>query len=223
MYLLVVEDDASVARVVKRALVDAGERVDVVGTGLEGAARAETGAYDVIILDVMLPDVDGFLVCRSLRKGRVHTPIVLLTARDSVPDRVNGLDAGADDYLVKPFAVEELLARIRAVTRRGPATADDQILRVGDLTLDLIHRTARRGEQEWALTAKEFDLLVFLMRHPGHVLTKQQIFDHVWGYYSAAASNVVETYIHYLREKIDHGFARPLLRTIRGIGYTIKE
>jgi DNA-binding response OmpR family regulator len=223
MYVLVVEDDPGVARLVKRALVEAGERVDAVGTGVEGATRAETGAYDVVVLDVMLPDVDGFRVCRSLRQQGVHTPIVMLTARDGVPDRVHGLDAGADDYLIKPFAVEELLARIRAVTRRGPATGDDQALRVGDLLLDLTRRTVERGGREVELTAKEYDLLVFLMRHPGQVLTKKQILDHVWGYDAATASNVVETYVHYLREKIDRGHARPLLRTIRGVGYTIKE
>lgn len=223
MYVLVIEDDASVARVVKRALVEAGERVDVVDAGLEGAARAETGAYDVVVLDVMLPDVDGFRVCRSLRKQGVRTPILMLTARDSVPDRVHGLDAGADDYLVKPFAVEELLARIRAVTRRGPTSADDQSLRVGDLVLDLNGRTARRDEREIELTVKEFDLLAYLMRRPGQVLTKKQILDHVWGYDAATASNVVETYVHYLREKVDRGHPRPFIRTVRGVGYTVKE
>src|SRR5579884_2481850 len=155
MYVLVVEDDAGVARMVKRALVEAGERVDVVDAGVEGATRAETGAYDAIILDVMLPDVDGFRVCRSLRQQGVHTPIVMLTARDGVPDRVHGLDAGADDYLVKPFAVEELLARLRAVLRRAAEEQDERLV-VADLSLDIATHTVTRAGQPIELTPREF-------------------------------------------------------------------
>jgi DNA-binding response OmpR family regulator len=147
----------------------------------------------------------------------------MLTARDTVLDRVRGLDAGADDYVVKPFAVEELLARVRALDRRVAHPAVDDLLRLGDLALDLGRHEARRGQRTISLTAKEFALLRYLMRHPSRVLTKEQITDHVWGYDSEATSNVVEIYIHYLREKIDRGFARPLIRTVRGAGYMMRE
>jgi DNA-binding response OmpR family regulator len=223
MHVLVVEDDSRVARVIARALLDAGERVDVADTAQSGLVRAASDVYDVIVLDVMLPDGDGFQICRDLRQRGLRTPVLMLTARDAVPDRVRGLDAGADDYLIKPFAVEELLARLRALLRRGPATSGDRTFRVGDLVLDLDDRTARRDERAIELTAREFDLLVYLMRHAGQVLTKNQILDHVWGYDAATASNVVEAYVHYLRDKIDRGFARPLIRTMRGVGYMIKE
>jgi DNA-binding response OmpR family regulator len=223
MHVLVVEDDSRVARVIARALLDAGERVDVADTAQSGLVRAASDVYDVIVLDVMLPDGDGFQICRDLRQRGLRTPVLMLTARDAIPDRVRGLDAGADDYLIKPFAVEELLARLRALLRRGPAASGDRTFRVGDLVLDLDDRTARRDERAIELTAREFDLLVYLMRHAGQVLTKNQILDHVWGYDAATASNVVEAYVHYLRDKIDRGFARPLIRTMRGVGYMIKE
>ena len=222
MFVLVVEDDARVARLVGRAISEAGWRVDFAYDGADGLARAETGAYDAIVLDLMLPELDGIEVCRALRKKRVLTPVLMLTARDAIPDRVRGLNAGADDYLTKPFALEELIARLRALARRGTPLAEDLTLRVGDLQLDLSAREARRGDLQIELTAKEFDLLEYLMRHPGHVLSKSSISDHVWGYDSEATSNVVEIYIHYLRNKIDRSSARPLIRTVRGIGYTIK-
>jgi DNA-binding response OmpR family regulator len=223
MYLLLVEDDPRVARVVERALAEADHRVDVAHDGEEGLARAESGAYDLIVLDVMLPEIDGIEVAREVRRGRVRTPILMLTARDAVADRVRGLDAGADDYLTKPFALEELLARVRALGRRASDGLGEDALRVGDLTLDLQRHEARRGDRTIELTAKEFDLLAYLMRNAGRVLTKGQIVDHVWGYDNEASSNVVEIYIHYLRDKIDRDFARPLIRTVRGVGYTIKE
>jgi DNA-binding response OmpR family regulator len=171
----------------------------------------------------MLPEIDGLEVARELRRQRVRTPILMLTARDAVPDRVRGLDAGADDYLTKPFALEELLARVRALGRRGSESGEDS-LTVGDLVLDLASHEARREGKTIELTAKEFDLLAYLMRNAGRVLSKDQITEHVWGYDSQATSNVVEIYIHYLREKIDRAFphARPLIRTVRGVGYTIK-
>ena len=222
MYVLLVEDDPRISRLVERALAEGGHRVDAVHDGDEGFARASTGAYDLVVLDVMLPGMDGFAVAKSLRRDRVRTPILMLTARDAVADRVVGLDAGADDYLTKPFALEELLARVRALGRRG-AEADGGVLMVGDLTLDEQRHEVRRGDKTIELTAKEFDLLAFLMRHAGKVLSKSQIVDHVWGYDAAATSNVVEIYVHYLRDKIDRGAARPLIRTIRGVGYTIKE
>jgi DNA-binding response OmpR family regulator len=223
MYLLLVEDDARIARVVERALAEAGHRVDVVHDGHEGLARAESGAYDLILLDVMLPGMDGVAVAQELRRVKVRTPILMLTARDAVADRVRGLDAGADDYLTKPFALEELLARVRALGRRSGEGAEGERLRVGDLTVDLDRHEVRRGDREIQLTAREFELLVYFMRNAGRVLTKPQIVDHVWGYDAEATSNVVEIYVHYLRDKIDRGFSRPLLRTIRGVGYTLKE
>jgi DNA-binding response OmpR family regulator len=222
MYVLLVEDDPRISRVVERALLEAGHRVDPVHDGAEGLVRAETGAYDLLVLDVMLPEMDGLAVARQLRRKRARVPILMLTARDAVADRVTGLDAGADDYLTKPFALEELLARVRALGRRG-GDEPDPVLRVGDLSLDEGRREVRRGDTTIELTAREFDLLAYLMRHAGRVLSKDQILDHVWGYDAGATSNVVEIYVHYLRDKVDRGFARPLIRTIRGVGYTIKE
>src|SRR5262245_29851103 len=222
MYVLLVEDDPRIARVVERALLEAGHRVDPVYDGVEGLDRAGTGAYDLLVLDVMLPRMDGLEVARRLRRQHARVPILMLTARDAVADRVVGLDAGADDYLTKPFALEELLARVRALGRRG-AEGPDTVLRVGDLTLDESRREVHRAGRALALTAREFDLLSYLMRNAGRVLSKAQIVDHVWGYDAEATSNVVEIYVHYLRDKIDRGFPRPLLRTIRGVGYAIKE
>lgn len=222
MDVLVVEDDPRIARVVERALTDVGHRVEVAHDGLEGLTSAERGVHDLVVLDVMLPEMDGLEVARELRRQRLNIPILMLTARDAVPDRVRGLDAGADDYLSKPFALEELLARVRALGRRTSESMDDQ-LTVGELILDLARHEVRRGDREIELTAKEFDLLAYLMRHPGRVLSKDQITEHVWGYDSQATSNVVEIYIHYLRDKIDKGYPRPMIRTVRGVGYTIKD
>lgn len=222
MDVLVVEDDARVARLVARALSESGYRVEVAYDGLQGLTQAESGLFDAIVLDVMLPELDGLQVSRQLRKSKVRTPILMLTARDSVPDRVRGLDAGADDYLVKPFALDELLARVRALVRRANPDEHDDILRVADLSLDLTRHEVRRDEQQIALTPREFGLLHYLVRHQGQVMTKEQILDHVWGYDTDATLNVVEIYIHYLRDKIDRGFPRPLIRTVRGVGYTIR-
>jgi len=220
--ILLVEDDGRVARLVERTLAEAGHHVEVAYDGPSGLARGVAGAYDLIVLDILLPGMDGLDVCRRLRRRSVRTPILMLTARDAVPDRVRGLDAGADDYLVKPFALEEFLVRVRALERRS-GDAADEVLQVGDLTLDLGRHEAWRGGRAIELTAKEFGLLAYLMRAPGRVLTKERIADHVWGYDSETTSNVVEVYIHYLRDKIDKGFPRPLIRTVRGVGYTIKE
>src|ERR1700681_4167722 len=177
MDVLLVEDDPRIARVVERALTDVGHRVEVARDGLEGLTSAERGGHDLVVLDVMLPEMDGMEVAREMRRLRVRTPILMLTARDAVPDRVRGLDSGADDYLTKPFALEELLARVRALGRRGGDNAGDP-LTVGDLTLDLDQHQARRGDREIDLTAKEFDLLSYLMRNAGRILDKNQILDH---------------------------------------------
>ena len=223
MYILVVEDDARIANLVERALRGAGHRIDVVHDGAEGLTRAELGSYDLIVLDVMLPGMDGFAVARELRKSKVRIPILMLTARDAVADRVVGLDAGADDYLTKPFALEELLARVRALARRPADVLDGERLLVGDLSVDMARRDVRRGGVAVELTAKEFDLLAYLARNAGRVLSRSQIMDHVWGYDAEPASNVVDIYVHYLRDKIDRDSPQPLIRTIRGVGYTLKE
>jgi DNA-binding response OmpR family regulator len=222
MDVLLVEDDPRIARVVERALTDVGHRVEVAHDGLQGLTSAERGGHDLLVLDVMLPEMDGIEVARELRRQRMRTPILMLTARDAVPDRVRGLDAGADDYLTKPFALEELLARVRALGRRATESTED-LVQVGDLVLDVARHEVHRGAQSIELTAKEFDLLAYLMRNAGRVLSKDQITEHVWGYDSQATSNVVEIYIHYLRDKVDRGFSRPLIRTVRGVGYTIKD
>jgi DNA-binding response OmpR family regulator len=219
---LVVEDVPRVANLVERTLAEAGYQVDVAVDGAAGLALAGSTVHDLIVLDVLLPGLDGFEICRQLRSQKIRTPILMLTARDAVADRVRGLDAGADDYLTKPFALEELLARIRALGRRGRGEADEDALRVGDLTLNASTHEVRRDGRAIDLTAKEFALLQLLMTHPGRVLTKDQILDHVWGYDADVVSNVVEIYIHYLRDRIDRGFPRPLIRTVRGVGYTVK-
>jgi DNA-binding response OmpR family regulator len=227
MHVLLVEDDLRISRVVERALQEAGHDVDVAHDGDEGLERAEISVspgespYDLLVLDVMLPRRDGVSIARELRRQRQRTPILMLTARDAIDDRVRGLDAGADDYLTKPFALEEFLARVRALGRRAADDAAD-ILEVGDLTLNTDRHEVTREGQPIELTAKEFDLLAYLMRNAGRVLSKSQITEHVWGYDSEATSNVVEIYIHYLRDKVDRGFSRPLIRTVRGVGYTIK-
>ncbi len=222
MDVLVIEDDARIARLIERALVEAGYRVDVVGDGVAGLAGATQGDYNLIVLDVLLPRLDGVEVCRRLRQRGVRTPVLMLTARDAVSDRVRGLDAGADDYLVKPFALDELRARLRALQRRDAHLAEEAIT-VGDLTLDPARRSAERAGQHIELTEREWALLAYLARHAGQVLSEAEIIEHVWGYDTEATSNVVEVYIHYLRNKVDRGFSRPLIRTVRGVGYTMRE
>jgi DNA-binding response OmpR family regulator len=224
MNVLVVEDDTRIARLVERALVRATHRVDVVHDGVAGLTHVDSGSYDIVVLDVMLPGMSGIAVAEEIRRRRIRTPILMLTARDGVSDRVRGLDAGADDYLTKPFALEELLARVRALGRRPADVRDaEEVLRVGDLHLDVSRREVRRGGNPIELTAKEFDLLAYLMRNSGRVLSRDQIMDHVWGYDAEPSSKVVDLYVHYLREKIDRDSTQPLIRTIRGAGYTVKE
>ena len=223
MHLLVVEDEQRLAALLRRVLMEERHVVDVAHDGHTGLSLALAGTYDLMILDLMLPGIDGLEVCRRVRANRMRLPIIMLTARGSVEDRVAGLEVGADDYLTKPFAMQELLVRVKVQLRRGPAPAAETELRVDDLTLDLLRHQARRGGYVIDLTAKEFALLEFLMRHPGQVLTRTQIVDHVWEYDMDALSNVVDIYIHYLRDKVDRGFSHSLIKTVRGVGYRIGQ
>lgn len=198
--------------------------VDTAHSGGRGLDLALSGGYDLIILDLMLPDRDGVDVCRALRAEGIEAPVLMLTARGAVEDRVGGLNAGADDYLVKPFAMAELLARVNALLRRRDRTLEiGTQLTVDGLTMDLLRREVRREGRVIELTPKEFALLEYLMRNPGLALSRTQIIDHVWRYDLDAVSNVVDIYIHYLREKIDRGARRPLIKTVRGVGYKISE
>jgi DNA-binding response OmpR family regulator len=223
MHILVVEDEQRLARLLRRVLLEERHTVDLAHDGHSGLDLALSDTYDVVILDVMLLGIDGLEICRQMRAERIMTPVLMLTARGAIEDRVTGLNVGADDYLTKPFAMEELLARINALLRRRDRRFDEATqLVVGDLTLDLMRHEARRAGRVIELTAKEFALLEYLMRHSGQVLTRTQIIDTVWRYDLEALSNVVDIYIHYLRDKIDHGSAKPLIKTVRGVGYKIE-
>jgi DNA-binding response OmpR family regulator len=220
MRLLLVEDNHHLSASLALNLMHEGYSVDVAYDGQEGQDLAELADYDLIILDILLPRKDGLEVCRALRQRRIHTPILLLTARDTVEDRVQGLDEGADDYLVKPFAMSELLARLRALLRRHAPAAPDQLV-CGDLRLDpATHSVAREG-CVIDLTPREFALLEFLLNHPNQVVTREMIEARIWDDEVAAGSNVVDVYIRRLRRKIDDPFATPLLHTIRGVGYRV--
>jgi DNA-binding response OmpR family regulator len=224
MHILVVEDDQRLARLLQRVLAEERHAVDTAHSGERGLDLALSGGYDLIVLDLMLPDRDGVDVCRALRADGVEAPVLMLTARGAVEDRVGGLNAGADDYLVKPFAMAELLARVNALLRRRDRTLDvGTQLRVDGLTMDLLRREVRRDGRVVELTPKEFALLEYLMRNPGLALSRTQIIDHVWRYDLDAVSNVVDIYIHYLRDKIDRGARKPLIKTVRGVGYKIAE
>jgi two-component system OmpR family response regulator len=222
MRVLVVEDDPKMARLIRRGLSEEGLAVDVAPTGDEALWLAGSTEYDAIVLDVMLPGTDGFEVCRRLRADGQWSPVLMLTARDDVQDRVDGLDAGADDYLTKPFSFAELLARLRALTRRPPLERP-AVLEVGDLRLDPAKRQVWRGEAEVALSAKEFALLEAFMRRPGHVLSRLHLLDHAWDYAYENRSNVVDVYVRYLREKIDRPFGRSSIETVRGAGYRLRD
>jgi DNA-binding response OmpR family regulator len=223
MHILVVEDEQRLAVLLRRVLAEDRHTIDLAYDGASGLDLALSDTYDLIVLDWMLPEKDGIAVCRAVRAEGITTPVLMLTARGSVEDRVTGLNTGADDYLVKPFAMEEFLARVNAALRRRDRSLDgDTTLRVGDLTLDLLRHEVRRQGREIELTAKEFALLEYLMRHVGQVLTRTQITDHVWRYDLEGLSNIVDTYIHYLRDKVDRGFGKGLIRTVRGIGYKIE-
>jgi len=220
MRVLVVEDEVKMARASRRGLEQEGYAVDTAADGDQGWFQASEHPYDAIVLDVMLPDVDGFEVCRRLRAAGRWAPVLLLTARDAVPDRIDGLDAGADDYLVKPFAFGELLARVRALVRRG-AMARPVVLTCGDVALDPAAHTVTRAGQPVELSPREFALLEFLLRHPGEVVTRTAILEHVWDYDYDGLSNVVDVYVGYLRRKLEQPFGRTLIRTVRGVGYAL--
>jgi DNA-binding response OmpR family regulator len=222
MHILIVEDEQRLARLIARVLGEERHVVDIANDGDTGLDLAVRGTYDLLILDLMLPGRSGLDICKQVRAQKLQSAVLMLTARGAIEDRVAGLRIGADDYLVKPFAMEELVARVDALLRRGRAITDTQRLQVGDLTLDLLRREAQREGRIIELTAKEFALLEYLMRHPGQVLTRTQIIDHVWRYDSDALSNVVDIYIHYLRDKIDRGSSRAMIKTMRGVGYRIE-
>jgi two-component system, OmpR family, response regulator len=222
MRILVVEDELKMASLLHRGLVEEGHAVDLARTGDDAVWMAEAAEYDVIVLDLMLPGIDGFEVCRRVRENGVWAPVLMLTARDAVEDRVAGLDAGADDYLAKPFAFAELLARLRALVRRGAAERP-ALLEVDDLRLDPAIHKAWRGEAEIHLSAKEFALLETFMRRPGQVLSRYQLLEHAWDYAYENRSNVVDVYVRYLRGKIDRPFGRHTLETVRGVGYRLRQ
>jgi heavy metal response regulator len=220
MRILLVEDEPRIADFVARGLSENGHSVDVARDGEEALDWPSVAEFDLIILDVMLPLVDGLDVCRRLRARGLRTPVLMLTARDAVEDRVEGLDSGADDYLVKPFAFAELLARIRALARREPALVGN-VLEVGDLKLDTVTREVTRAGAPIDLTSKEFALLVYLMRHPNQVLTRTMIAEHVWNYDFENATNVIDVHVKNIRKKVDDTFGLKLIHTVRGAGYRI--
>ena len=223
MRVLVTEDEARMAALLGQALTEAGYEVRVVGSGERAIDALGEDAYDLVLLDVMLPRLDGFATCRRIRERGEKMGILMLTARDDVHDRVRGLDAGADDYLVKPFALEELLARVRALLRRTAAADEQAPLRFDDLELDPVAYTVRRGARALELTRTEFQLLELFLRHPRQVLTRSIIFDRVWGYDFGPASNSLEVYVGYLRRKTEAGGEPRLLHTVRGVGYVLRS
>jgi heavy metal response regulator len=222
MRVLLVEDERRIADFIRKGLSESGYAVDVAYDGDEALDWPTVADFDLIILDVMLPVRDGIQVCRELRRRGVRTPVLMLTARDAVEDRVRGLDSGADDYLVKPFAFAELLARLRALSRRQPAVLQ-RVLKVGDLVLDTVTRKVERRSSSIELTAKEYAILEYLMRHPNQVLTRTMIAEHVWNYDFDNASNVIDVHIRNLRRKIDEPFSGKLIQTMRGAGYVISD
>jgi two-component system, OmpR family, response regulator len=220
--VLIAEDEHKLAGLLKRGFEREGMAVDVVSEGPDALARGQATEYDAIILDVMLPGLDGLKVCRALREAGVWSPVLMLTARDAVRDRVAGLDAGADDYVTKPFSYAELLARLRALVRRGSPERPTE-LEVGSLRLDPAQRTARRGDTEIDLSAKEFALLETLMRNPGRVMSRFELLEHAWDYEYENRSNVVDSYVRFLRAKVDKPFGVASIETVRGAGYRIRS
>ena len=222
MRILVVEDEKKVARFLQQGLEEEHYTVDISHDGKEGLTMAETGSYDVIILDVMLPGKDGFEITRELRSERITTPILMLTAKIATEDKVAGLDSGADDYLTKPFAFAELLARVRSLLRRGTQEKTIQ-LTAADLELDTVTHRAHRGGKAIELTAKEYSLLEFLLRNKDRVLSRTIIAEHIWDYHFDTGTNLIDVYINHLRNKVDTGFDLKLIHTVRGVGYVLKE
>lgn len=221
-HILVVEDEEQIASFIRRGLTYEGYEVEVAANGTDAMAKARDTRPELVILDLMLPGMDGLEVCHRLRAGNSSLPILILTARDSVSDRVQGLDAGADDYMVKPFALVELLARVRALLRRAGPGEPEQ-LTFADLRLDTGTRQVFRGDRSIELTSKEFDLLELFMRHPRKVLSRETIYDRVWGYDFGGESNIIEVYIRYLRQKMESDNQTRLLHTVRGVGYVLRE
>ena len=222
MRVLVVEDELKMAGLVRWGLVEEGHAADVTPSGEEAVVLAQVHPYDAIILDVMLPGMSGFETCRQLRNDGVWTPVLMLTARNGVDDRVTGLDVGADDYLAKPFSFVELLARLRALARRGVVERPTE-LAIGDLRLDPATRRVWRGAAEIALSPKEFALLETFMRRPGQVLSRLQLLEHAWDFAYENRSNVIDVYVRYLREKIDRPFGSDSIETVRGVGYRLRD
>lgn len=220
MRILVVEDEPRMAALIRQGLTEEAYAVDTVDRGDEVLDWVQSAQYDLVLLDIMLPGMSGLDVCRDLRDKDYRMPILMLTARDTLPDKVKGLDSGADDYLVKPFAIEELTARIRALARRESPSKKAELV-VADLSLDPATKLAKRGDQVIELTAREYALLETLMRHPGQVLSRNQIIDHVWDMDFISGSKVIEVHIHALRKKIDDDFPTKLIQTVRGLGYRI--
>ena len=222
MRLLLVEDDAGIGRFVRQGLVEAGYEIDWERDGARGLERALSGNHDLLILDVLLPDLSGLELLAKARSAGVNCPVLLLTALDAVEDRVRGLDSGADDYLVKPFAFSELVARVRALLRR-PQPDAQSTLRVGVVELDVLRREVRVGERPVSLSRREFALLEYMMRHPGELLTRTQIAERVWGFDFYNETNVVDVYVGYLRRKLGHGPGSPVIRTLRGAGFILED
>ena len=222
MHILVVEDEKKVASFIKRGLEEEKYSVDLAADGEEGMFMAEANPYDLILMDLMLPKMDGLAVIRELRKKGIQTPVLCLTAKDTVDDIVSGLDSGSDDYLTKPFAFAELLARVRALVRRGSKDRGAEI-RFADLRLDPVAHKVWRSNKEIELTAKEYSLLEYLMRNPNQVLTRTMIAEHVWDYTFDSFTNIIDVYVNYLRKKIDKDFEKRLIHTVRGVGYVLKE
>lgn len=222
MRLLVVEDSSKMASLLRRALTEAGYVVEVVSNGVDAVWLATEESFDAIVLDVVLPDIDGFEVCTRLRRAGRWAPLLMLTAREDVSDRVRGLDAGADDYLTKPFALEELFARVRSLVRRGPRERPP-VLEIGDLALDPAEHSVRRGSAQVDVTPKEFALLQYFMQHPGEALTRARLLEHVWDFAFEGDPNIIDVYVGYLRDKVDRPFGRASIETVRGVGYRLRN
>lgn len=224
--ILIIEDEVNIARVLQLELEHEGYLTEIAGDGKDGLTRATAGEWDLILLDIMLPGLNGIEVLRRYRRHDQQTPVLLLTARDSLPDKVTGLDQGADDYITKPFEMEEVLARIRANLRHRKTSRQENnspCIQVGELYLNRKTRIVRRGERSIDLTPREFDLLTYMMRHAGQVLEREQIIQEVWGFDFVGDTNVVDVYIRYLRQKIDKHEPVPMIHTVRGVGYTLRE